>query len=531
MLGATLACNGTAPGGDGTATATSSGGSGGMASTSSRGASGSSGHASSHNTTSAPGSSTLDTGTSSSSAPGSTGSTAGQDAGTVPAEDCADLQGAQVTVCGPTANGCGLVFEGGLGCAAACARAGRSCVASYEDVTGQCAPDTTRPALGCANTGHGTDWCECGPGTGERPDAGPAVGTPDEDCTRYPFRADTLLAERAGFGRNARGGDPSRIYRVTTLSGDTSGAGDSGSLRRALESTAAYWIVFDVEGTITFNTRVAVQSNKTVDGRGRDIHIRGNLRFEDASNIILSDVRFSNDLEGHCTQAGDVLTFIGAGSPDPAAFTTRNIFINHVELFNGGDGLLDLRGASLVTVAWSHFHQHKKGLLMWGDRDNNPTPGMRVTMHHNFFDRITLRGPQMVYGWMHYFNNYQYRWYEYGAGSLGGAQFASEGNIYEARPNCGVVEYAQGACQDPNPCGDNDVGTSVEALVTEWAGNGVGNTRSTGDLLLGGAQVSIVNPTGVFEPAAQYTYAAETATAALAQEIAARAGPRTTYCR
>ncbi len=446
-------------------------------------------------------------------------------------EDCSDLVGAQVTLCGPTANGCGLVFEGGLGCAAACARAGRQCVASFDDVTGQCAADTARPALLCAQTGHGTDYCECGPVVGERPDAG-MTGTPvEEDCTRYPYRAETLLAEREGFGRNARGGDPSRVYRVTTLSGDTSGNGDSGSLRRALESAAPYWIVFDVEGTITFNTRVEVQSNKTVDGRGRDIHVRGNLRFEDATNIILSDVRFSNDLEGHCTQAGDILTFTGTGNNDPNAFTTRNIFINHVELFNGGDGLLDLRGASLVTVAWTHFHQHKKGLLMWGDREGNDTPGMRVTMHHNFFDRISLRGPQMVYGWMHYFNNYQYRWYEYGAGSLGGAQFASEANIYQARPNCGVVEYAQGGCQDPNPCGDNDLGTSTQALVTEWAGNGIGNTRSTNDLLLEGAVVSVVNPTGVFEPAAQYSYSAEVATEALAQRISTSAGPRTTYCR
>lgn len=71
---------------------------------------------------------------------------------------------------------------------------------------------------------------------------------------------------------------------------------------------------------------------------------------------------------GALHQRGGILTFIGTGNNDPNAFTTRNIFMDHVELFNGGDGLLDLRGASMVTVAWTHFHQHKKGLLMWGDR-------------------------------------------------------------------------------------------------------------------------------------------------------------------
>lgn len=66
-----------------------------------------------------------------------------------------------------------------------------------------------------------TDYCECGPVVGEHPDAG-MTGTPvEEDCTRYPYRAETLLAEREGFGRNARGGDPSRVYRVTASVGST----------------------------------------------------------------------------------------------------------------------------------------------------------------------------------------------------------------------------------------------------------------------------------------------------------------------
>lgn len=345
------------------------------------------------------------------------------------------------------------------------------------------------------------------------------------ECGRYPFSSASLLAERVGFGAGATGGNSSRIYHVTTLSGGSSGSGSSGSLRRALESAEPWWIVFDVSGTITWEERVRALSNKTVDGRGRDVLIRGHLDLHDARNIILSDLRMTNDLEGHCTQAGDVITLTGTGSTDPAAFTTRDIWLHHLELFNGGDGLLDIRGASRVTVSWVHFHTHKKGLLLWQDGDHRPTPGMHLTMHHNFFDRISLRGPQLVYGRMHYFNNYQFQWFYYGAGSLGGAQLYSENNVYEARNAC--IPF----CQDPNPCGDMEwFSDMTRALVTDWDTNGTGNTRSSGDLLRNGARLSIVNPTGVFDPRASYAYTADPATDALAARVRAEAGPRPRYC-
>lgn len=365
----------------------------------------------------------------------------------------------------------------------------------------------------------------------DRPDvttadvSAPADAPVASECGRHPFSAASLLAERVGFGAAATGGDPARVYHVNTLSGGSSGSGSSGSLRRALESADPWWIVFDVSGTITWNERVRALSNKTVDGRGRDVLIRGHLDVHDARNVILSDVRMTNDLEGHCTQAGDVITLTGTGTNDPAAFTTRDIWLHHLELFNGGDGLLDIRGASRVTVSWTHFHTHKKGLLLWQDGDHRPTPGMHLTLHHNFFDRISLRGPQLVYGRMHYFNNYQFEWFYYGAASLAEAQLFSENNVYQARAAC--IPF----CQDPAPCGDMEwFSDMTRALVTDWDTNGTGNSRSSGDLLRNGARLSIVNPTRVFDPRASYAYTAEPATDALAARVRAEAGPRPRYC-
>ena len=349
-------------------------------------------------------------------------------------------------------------------------------------------------------------------------DAG--ITPPSEDCTKYPFKSETLLAERVGFGRNTTGGDPKNVYRVTTLAGS-----GPGSLRMALESTNPYWIVFDVNGKISHSARVYIKSNKTIDGRGRDIDIEGHLELNDVTNIIFADVKIENSLEGHCTQKGDVVSVNTKVTNPKGTYTMRDVWIHHVEAFNGGDGLIDFRGGTDYTVSWTHFHTHKKGLLWHNEIDE-----LRITAHHNFFDRISLRGPQMVGGKLHFFNNYQYQWWEYGAGGLGGAQVHSEGNVYEARPGTSCVPIGQ-SCRDPNPCGDTDYQVSKEGLVHEWSGNGAGYTRSVGDVALNGALLSVNAPASVFDPSAQYTYKADLAGPALAAKVKAEAGPRKDYCK
>jgi pectate lyase len=233
-----------------------------------------------------------------------------------------------------------------------------------------------------------------------------------------------------------------------------------------------------------------------------------------------------NDLATPCTQDGDVMSVHGVGGKTPDDFSTRDLWLHHCDLHDGGDGLFDIRGASKVTLSWNHFHHHKKAILAWTDANQDPTPEMRVTFHHNFFDRITLRGPQFLCGRAHYVNNYQFEWYEYGASSLGGAQVLSENNIYEAIPG---LLYKNG---DPNPCGDDDSWHPVrkEGFVVDWDSDGKGYARSVGDLKLNDAIVQENEPGKVFDPYADYAYAADVADDALRQRIQTEAGPRTGYC-
>ncbi|MBK7584750.1 MAG: hypothetical protein IPI67_31750 [Myxococcales bacterium] len=114
-----------------------------------------------------------------------------------------------------------------------------------------------------------------------------------------------------------------------------------------------------------------------------------------------------------------------------------------------------------------------------------------------------------------------------GAGSLAGAQFYSEANIYEARPGTICLP----PCPDPNPCGDSDWQVSKLGLVTDWDTNGAGYTKSVGDLPLNDAKLSVNEPAKVFDPHAAYAYTADTASTALAAKIKAEAGARASYCK
>lgn len=436
------------------------------------------------------------------------------DAGSPPADagsavDCQALVQAGASLCHAEPDRCEAVFSDGVGCTQLCQAAGLTCTGAYEDRDDSCAPDLTRPPTTC-DSGHRSDFCVCGgDGLPLTPDPG---GPPDP--------AAILLAERAGFGRNAAGGDPSRVYRVTTLADS-----GSGSLRTALESNEPWSIVFDVEGTITWASEVRVRANKTVDGRGHDVTVDGTWRIQEVRNVIISDLRLTRSIrsgEQACGQDGDVILVRGPGGASPADFNTKDLWFHHLELFSGGDGLLDLRGATGVTISWCHFHSHKKVTLAWQDMNGDPTPGMEVTWHHNFFDRTTVRNPRLHYGKAHFYNNYLLEWWQYGANAVDGAQLYSEANIYEAADNC------VGRCVDANPCGDdNDLFVDRKVAVAfNEDGNPDGFTKSVADSLLNGARFAENRPTQVFDAPSRYPYVADVPDAQLAQRIAAEAGPR-----
>jgi pectate lyase len=447
---------------------------------------------------------------------------------------------------------CTAVFYDSAGCVAVCAAVGMVCHSVMENIDGQCAADLDRPPLACQpESGHKSDWCHCvDPQTCVPQCLGKTCGddgcggncglcaatdacqgfqcvpkTTGPDCSTLPYDPQALLAERVGFGATTTGGSPGNVYHVTSKANS-----GPGTLRHALESTENYWIVFDVEGEFqcTFSQTIQVKSNKTVDGRGRDVRLR-DCRFDikpGVQNLIFTD--FEAYFHDPQDNEGDLFYARGPGSTSPDSYTTKRIWWHHLDLHHAGDGLIDIRGATSITISWCHFHNHTKVMLHTYDMDENPDPGKHITYHHNWFDTVTRRGPQFAYGKADFFNNYQYHWYEYGAASVDNAQFLSEANIYEAREGTVCII----PCPDPSPHGGgNDFIVSKKGLVNDWAPkDSVGFIRSVGDWKLNGAQVTEHQPSTVFLRSTYYQATPEPANDALRQKIKLEAGPRKQYC-
>ena len=152
----------------------------------------------------------------------------------------------------------------------------------------------------------------------------------------------------------------------------------------------------------------------------------GGLLLEQVENVIVRNIRFSDaydhfpawdpgdNANGEWNSAYDTLTLRGA---------TR-VWIDHCSFDNGDrtdaaarvalgrrmqhhDGMLDIiRGSDLVTVSWNHFRDHDKTVLVGNsDRLDNDEGRLRVTFHHNHWDRVKERAPRVRFGRVHLFNN------------------------------------------------------------------------------------------------------------------------------
>ncbi|MFE0588866.1 family 16 glycoside hydrolase [Micromonospora echinospora] len=150
-----------------------------------------------------------------------------------------------------------------------------------------------------------------------------------------------------------------------------------------------------------------VTSDKTIIGIGADSGITGgglniglpvsNVTTPPANavhNVIIRNLNFRNTVD----DAINVQMF------------SHHVWIDHNDLSSGYDGLIDIkRGSSYVTVSWNHTHHHTKNMLL-GHDDNNgaqDTGHLRVTYHHNWYDRTPQRNPRVRFGDpVHVFNNY-----------------------------------------------------------------------------------------------------------------------------
>jgi Pectate lyase len=223
-------------------------------------------------------------------------------------------------------------------------------------------------------------------------------------------------AKPVGFAASATGGGSAAQVLVTNAA-DFKTQAESGSAA-----------VITVSGTLTLPAKVAVKSNKTIQGLDADSTIIGNLELgSGVSNVIIRGLNITNP-------AGEGITLAGA----------TNVFINHVTFFNGSDTLLRIAaGSDNIAVTWCEFyfsaeHTGARRATLIG-ASSGETKALRVTLAHNWWsDRVDQYMPDSTFGHVHLINNY----FNVGAtantqGSIAraSAQFLSERNQYTGIAN------------------------------------------------------------------------------------------------
>jgi pectate lyase len=301
------------------------------------------------------------------------------------------------------------------------------------------------------------------------------------------------LAAGGGVAVNvatASAAESSPIGWASQNGGTTGGAGGStvtvtsaSALDSALQSSSRQ--IIRVSGMISLSGMHKVNSNKSILGVGSGSGLSGGgLNLSDVSNVIIRNLVFRN--------ADDDSINVQTSA--------HNIWIDHNDLSNGHDGLVDIkRGSDFVTVSWNHFHNHDKTALLGHDDGNGSQDigHLRVTYHHNWFDGTTQRHPRVRFGNpVHVYNNYYNGNSGYGVASTCNAGVLVERNYFEnvAHPtvtqtgdspsgnlrvinnylvNSGTEQVRNGASVAAIPYAYTpDANSKVKSIVTAGAGTG-----------------------------------------------------------
>ena len=179
-------------------------------------------------------------------------------------------------------------------------------------------------------------------------------------------------------------------------------------------------VIENKNNTSSFITFEGVGNDATVDGWG--------LRLKNATNIEVRNLGFMN-----CnSNEGDDLGL---------QQNNEHIWIHHCDFFYGepggdsdqakGDGALDCKRSTYVTISYNHFWDTGKSNLLGLGEDT--TEGLFITYHHNWYDHSDSRHPRVRFYSAHVYNNYYDGIAKYGVGATEGSSVFVEANVFR---NC-----------------------------------------------------------------------------------------------
>jgi pectate lyase len=199
------------------------------------------------------------------------------------------------------------------------------------------------------------------------------------------------------------GASPAAAHAVlgfATQGGATTGGGNAtpetpSNLASALSGDSAKVIRFSGTKSVS---NLEIGSNTTLEGMGATATIEGGISIDGKQNVILRNFR----LNAANSDAGEDGINIQGSS---------RIWIDHLEIYDGADGNLDItNGCDFITVSWTKFRysgsgDHRFVNLIGSDDDDSGN--YRVTFHHNWWATNSMeRMPRVRFGQVHVFNNY-----------------------------------------------------------------------------------------------------------------------------
>ena len=199
-----------------------------------------------------------------------------------------------------------------------------------------------------------------------------------------------------GHGRYITGGRGGEIRHVTNL--NDSG---EGSLREALNGTAAKTIVFDVSGYIDLKSQLDITSNTTIAGQtapGSGITLRYyTIYFGKCDNVIVRYMRFRR------SQVKDV----NDGADATWGRRRTGIILDHCSFSWSIDEVASFYDNNNFTMQWCTLGEalndagHNKGKHSYG----GIWGGKLASFHHNLLIHLNNRVPR--------FNGARYEWSDY----------------------------------------------------------------------------------------------------------------------
>ena len=166
----------------------------------------------------------------------------------------------------------------------------------------------------------------------------------------------------------------------------------------------------------------------TLEGIGNDATFNGfGLRIKSISNVEVRNIGFMN-----CdSDEGDSISL---------QQDNDHIWIHNCDIFYGqagsdadqdkGDGALDVKKSSYVTLSYNHYFDTGKSNLQ-GMKDE--TEENYISYHHNWYDHSDSRHPRVRTCTVHVYNNYYTGIAKYAVGSTMGSSIFVENNYFE---NC-----------------------------------------------------------------------------------------------